>query len=547
MGTNLSPCTTSRNPSRGPGLGRGGKDRDAACDVCWGRSPDLVRNGLSYPIIVILISLAFVTNFGLHVGWIPILATCVQHPDCFPAPGETLVSLLGGRRLVTDGHRYWFLQNLQGDGLNSRPQIYTHNSNLASFIYYGFGELGVRDPTIMTIWTAMVAFGLGLFYAWLFVFTMSCSNVFSAIFLLLLATEYHFNLLFGLNALRAWHWAALFGSLFHIDRWVLSDRGWARFHLVLFMIWTFVAFLLGYDFLSVVIFSVVGLLFFVHWLHPMAWGNRGGLKIATLVAAAFIVPVFLRQMQVIAALGANFWARDLYYTAVLKMPVLHKFLRLPPLRDIDFFYRVHDAVRLITTPSPGVRRTLQVGLYFWNEYWIPYIGRLESYLSSGSLLLAVAVVATCILLMNPASSVRAGAFSNGLLARLLRPAATVLIVVAGQVLGLFMFLPFAVFFYVRYAFPLLISSVTLLLAFACYFVIVLAIPRICEKGVIRFVWKAVIGLIVAFIIGNHMERQVVNYWRLNHGHIRFLSAQSSYALRDGIIRKLQTFGLSHER
>ena len=54
---------------------------------------------------------------------------------------------------------------------------------------------------------------------------------------------------------------------------------------------------------------------------------------------AFITPFILRQMQMAAVLGPDFWARDLMYSAAIKVSVLSKLVAVPSTDELDAIYR----------------------------------------------------------------------------------------------------------------------------------------------------------------------------------------------------------------
>ena len=71
--------------------------------------------------------------------------------------------------------------------------------------------------------------------------------------------------------------------------------------------------------------------------------------------AAFVgflaVPVAIRQAQVIAVMGWEYWWQDICYSTAIKLPFGNKIINLPPIEMIDEYYRAHRVVRPPAVPA----------------------------------------------------------------------------------------------------------------------------------------------------------------------------------------------------
>ncbi|MBI2756450.1 MAG: hypothetical protein HYX52_07055 [Chloroflexi bacterium] len=260
-------------------------------------------------------------------------------------------------------------------------------------------------------------------------------------FLVLMATEVNFNLLFSYNLIRGWHWLALFGSMYYISGPLTRRKA------VLVMVLVTIAFLIGYDFLA---FVIIGCLATVLALPPLS--HR--LPRLKLVVAATLLPLVLRQIQIIGALGADFWILDLYYSAVIKTSFLNSALPLPPLDQIDLWYASRHVERPFATPENNVGIILSGA---WSEFaqgWIPQLGYGTMAVATVGLLLA-GVTFVLALRAAPGDARRAS----------LHPAGAVLLLAAVVAAGLYFFAPLSVQIYLGHRFPMVIAPILLAYAY----------------------------------------------------------------------------------
>ena len=137
---------------------------------------------------------------------------------------------------------------------------------------------------------------------------------------------------------------------------------------------------------------MISALVVTYLFHRNEWMWRGPVKVIAIIASAVALPVVLRQLQVIRTFGWEFWARDLYFTALIKTAIGNRLVRLSSYEEINAFYRSRHAVRFVAFQSPGTRHTLNVGASLWKEHWIPYLGWLRWRVSVASFVWAVVIV-----------------------------------------------------------------------------------------------------------------------------------------------------------
>ena len=167
--------------------------------------------------------------------------------------------------------------------------------------------------------------------------------------LLLFVTDIEHVIAFGLNPLRAWHWLAVFGLLFHAGRVLAREPSvhpltdWLGI-----VVCAAVAFGIGYDFWAICLVMTLLLVALCRprdLLRPRHWSGFVGLGLA------FLWPAVLRQMQIAAVLGPDFWLHDLIYSAAIKVSVLSLLVPVPPPDQLDAIYRAVGVLRAPATPS----------------------------------------------------------------------------------------------------------------------------------------------------------------------------------------------------
>jgi len=285
-----------------------------------------------------------------HIAWVPLAATLVIaitiaglwiaaraygflvcDMDC----GETLLALRAGEQFALHGVRFGLLEAL---GPDDRPQIYTHSVNIGALTFILLETLGVQSFAAKAL-LPLAAYGLGLFYVFLTVRRVTASDLAALVTLVVFATAYWGLGAFAFNALRAWHLVAFFAVAFHAGSLIGVDRRLRLPHVAGLVFGAVVAFGCGYDFW--IICGAVAICQIM--LALPSW--RALLPALLVTAVIFAAPFVLRQLQVIAALGAPYWWQDFLYTLAIKIPHASRIIHLPPQEELDAWYRAHNVLR----------------------------------------------------------------------------------------------------------------------------------------------------------------------------------------------------------
>ncbi len=306
---------------------------------------------------------------------------CVM--DC----GETFIALHQVDNFRIYGLRYGLLEDHAVHESQEDPAfLYTHNVNLGSLWYIALEVIGVGSMEVKQLAT-IVIFALGLLYAYLAVSRISGSQALGLVALALLATEYRLVLAFATNALRAWHWIALFGLLFHAYAVgaAPSDRRGTRLHFLGLAVCVLIAFGIGYEFYFT---AIVCAFVFSVW---SAW-KYARPRWTPLIILAFLalVPPVLRQLQVLWVLGTQFWWTDVSLSLLAKMPWAATFLSSA--QEPAAFYEAYGILRPPAQPIPPFSQWWPGAVALFNNVFLPVVG-------IASMLLTLLVVVGGILLV----------------------------------------------------------------------------------------------------------------------------------------------------
>jgi len=319
-------------------------------------SPDRVVVWRPAPQAILVAAIVFAVFLGLRTDWIPHQPNCDL--PCHPLPGETLIGIEAAERLLSEGSRYWFLQQVAEGG---DVKIYTHNVNIDAYIQYPIRLAGVKSHVPLALVNA-ASFFIGVWLGYVVVLRATKDPFTALLFLFFFATTYYFNLLFVFN-LRAWHWLGLFGVLTCTLLMNGDERDRKRGEVWIFPA-AFVAFANSYDFAAEVAAAALALAVLYRNLHS-----------AGFVLAAFASAFAIRQVQVIGAVGVETWATDLWYTALIKTGFLANLFGKPDIAQIQAWYDEHAILRYPAVP--GMMSLVDHGKLFgalFSEYWMPYFG-----------------------------------------------------------------------------------------------------------------------------------------------------------------------------
>ena len=299
--------------------------------------------------VVIGAALLLVWLDGARQWFVPCAADC----------GETFDAIQYAVKYRLYGFRYGLVQDMSTSALPERfPLFYTHNVNVGGIGFAVLEALGVTPLWAKQLVT-LLGFGAGLGYVFRATTYHTRSAMVGALVVACFAADYHHVLSFGLNALRAWHWLAIFGLLFHVARYARESAARARDRVAILLL-AGLSFGIGYDFWVVCL--AVSLLMSVA-AAPGRLLTLGPWRPAGWIAVAFALPVVLRQVQVAAVLGLGFWAADLYYSAVIKVSLLSQLLPFPGMEEVERLYERVDVLRPPAVPAQSLGDVLETFQY----------------------------------------------------------------------------------------------------------------------------------------------------------------------------------------
>jgi hypothetical protein len=278
---------------------------------------------------LILASLWLVWNESWHSHFLPCRMDC---EETFVAlhQAQNLRLLHSGLRLLED--------RATGSNPAAHPYFSVYTPNIAALVFESLEWMGVRELETKQFVT-LIIFGLGLLYAYRAVSLNARSEVLGAIFVALLATTYLQVLGFAQNALRAWHFPAFFGLLFHAGRLAQNPDKPLRRDYVAVAALLFASFGVGYDFHAICFLTAV----FLVWFNPgdLSWRRR--LNFIGYLFSAFLIPVILWQIGVATVVGVDSWSREAFDGVS----------RVVSFLNIGTFQLLAETVREVSIPTMG--------------------------------------------------------------------------------------------------------------------------------------------------------------------------------------------------
>ncbi len=312
--------------------------------------------------LVIGLMMSILWKYGEKTNFIP----CVS--DC----GETFVAQKQVKDFQLYGLKYGLFQDhATSNNIDAHPFLYTHNVSIPSIVFPILDWLGVQSFVAKQFLTVFV-FGAGLFYIFLAAFYYSRSYLVAISLLMFFCTDYYHVFSFGLNALRAWHWLLLFGLLFHGGRYLLERDKFPKLDRIMLAVFSTLAFGIGYDFWIICLSIITVLTAAIFFMRPK--NARIILVDFLLISFFFFFPVFLRQIHVVIVLGADFWYKDFFYSAAIKVPFLKKIIPLPSMEEINTFYNFHNILRPPATQHASWTIIKETFLDMFKNIIIPSFG-----------------------------------------------------------------------------------------------------------------------------------------------------------------------------
>lgn len=308
-----------------------------------GSTPWLSRRGEILAVIILLaLQLAFLLPWAVRNDFV----TFRQDS------GETFVAFRQSGRLRETFPRFGLL-HVQADSTGEK--VYTHNVNLGTLYFFFLRSLGISERETLTL-CVLPVYLAGLLLACLAVRKWSGSGAVAGFFLILMVLDFANVGAFAFNALRAWHYVALFGTLHALGRLLSPEPGQRRGSSLLLLAFSAtVAFGCGYDFFVIVgaVAGAVTLACFPRrqWLPMLGW-----------LAGCFFLPFLLRQIEVAYWMGLRTWLTDFYYTFAIKVPFVTRLVHIPSVAEIDAIYARAGLMRPPAYPTSdwaGIWQTLE--------------------------------------------------------------------------------------------------------------------------------------------------------------------------------------------
>ena len=453
---------------------------------------------------------AFMRATALFDGWrrVLLLALVLGAPvlfwgasahfvPCNKDCGETYIALHQAKNFSAFGLEYGLLE----DGATStdpaaHPGLYTHNINLGSLYYTAIEAVVGGSYKIKQLATFMV-YLTALVYGVIVVWRISGSRVLATLFLLFFASDFEQVISFSFNGLRVWSWLPLLGISAHL---VPLCRGDSRFPV---LDWLFVLFFavisfgVGYDFLAInFCIAFLVLIFFSNAPKLLSFAN---IKRLSLLICAFAIPVVLRQVQVMWVLGTDYWAKDLLISAAVKVPFLNKVFPLPPMEEVDAYYRALNVIRPPSTPSSALGEMMNFAITTLKYLVLP---------ANGIITLATAVMVAGVCAVTLLRRVRQNKREEVASPKNLEAEKWLLALLAGSAFGMLIFMPLSLHVYLKHQFPLLAVPIHLAQALGAYWLIKMALAS--GNG---FNLRKASLVVVAVLIVDHVIVNVGNLSR----------------------------------
>jgi hypothetical protein len=369
-----------------------------------------------------LVSVFFIISITLIVlaahSWSTELLNCDM--EC----GETLLSIHAAEQFEAHGIDNGLLENL---GTYENPLIYTHNVNIGTLSFVLLQALGVSARFKLLF--PLAIYGLGLYYVYLTVLRIGESQLAALITLVVFATTYWGLGAFAVNPLRAWHLLALFATIFHTFGLTQTRSSHDITGLVISAL---AAFGCGYDYW--VICGAVSA--FVALANLPSLTRTHLMRTGTTIAAAFVLPFLLRQIQIAVVMGPAYWLQDLIYSVAIKVPYFYLVIKIPSLDEIDAYYHAHHVLRPPAQPGNNAAQMFNTFRHLVTSVTVPRWGWIS---------LATLFVTLIFPLLPNAKKTWLGNFSSRLIVPL----------TLGAIVGILLFAPFSLHVYFKHEFPLL--------------------------------------------------------------------------------------------
>lgn len=401
--------------------------------------------------------------------------------------GESLLALRAVDQFSADGFRFLLLENL---GTSEAPLLYTHNLNIGQLSFVLLEWIGV--PNTFKFVLPLLAYAAGLFFVFLLTQQVGANRIVSYTVMWTFGLTYWGVAAWSMNALRAWHMIALFGSLYFARRVSASPKliRWSFGSSVTLLL----AFGCGYDYWVIVIVAYCATLLFGLVQNRRTLGSAVMYPLAAMVLAPL-----LRLVQVALALGPQFAWQDFVWTLGIKIPGVNQLVALPSLSEIDDFYLNNSAYRAPASPPTSWSQTFFTWEHMITSVTVPRWG-------------LVSILAVWLVLLGGLATRRFTA--SQLSVYVLWP------IVIGALAGLVFFAPFALHVYFKHEFPLL----GFIVAFAMGALVGECLSYLFSNTAKQRLLTLGVLALVVIMLGNH----IISWWnshqygpRTNTGWLAF--------------------------
>lgn len=364
---------------------------------------------------------------------------------CWTNCGETFDALLYVENFRITRFTYALLQDMAtAPWPEAHPFLYTHNPNIAGFVFLLLDSAGLTNLAAKQVVTVAI-FALGLTYLWLAVRFHTRSSMIALATLLLFCVDIEHVVSYGLNPLRAWHWVALFGLIYHVGR--IAEAGeWKDY--ILILLFGTAALGVGYDYWIICAAISVTLL--------LSGATTGRIRKLAILAMLLTGPALMRQAQVAYGIGPVLWWSDLTTSMAVKIPTVSRFIRLPASDVLDQKYSEWNILRPPATVS-SLGESYRTFEDMLGAVLVPGFGAIS--LVVFALVAVVSVGALAIFARFPGCQQRVRI--NEAYISLPGTARLITALTAGIGAGLCFFAPVSLHIYMKHGFPLLAAPLHL--------------------------------------------------------------------------------------
>lgn len=445
-----------------------------------------------FVLLIIGLSLSLIWQNAKKNDYIPCAENC----------GEAFGVLKYPQDYKLYGFKYGLLEDqATAKEPNRTPYLYTHNLNLPGIMYVLIDSIGLKELWMKQLVTLFIH-GLGLFYLFLAVSYLGQSQLLGFVTLCLFCLDYEYVFNFAMNPLRAWHWLALFGLLYHVGKLIIEPANQRVKNLIGMFILNILAFGLGYDFF--VICAVISMTLILVKARRPLFGRRN-IHFVFLFFCSLCLPFILRQLQVAYVLGPAFLIKDITYSIATKIPLLRYFFSMLSNQEIADYFLSIGIYRPHTTGSIPVLDFIKHVLLLFRYTLLPMIGIFTLLLTFCATIITtgISIISLCPGWANKFKGKSPKVYWE----KIVSSSHLVVIIVLGSVLGILIFPQHNVQIYVKHLVPLLAASFYIIKAVVITAVIYYLATKSASKLRVKYI-AAIMALI--FIVSDHLIVQYYN-------------------------------------